>query len=682
MEKAAIGRNQGVIMAQHQDVSRPDPNSFPSSSWGAVESGATGSQGYDDNLQTPHTTSLHYDPLEEIRQQVQGADDGERVPLRQRLMRSWPFWSIGALTLVGGIGIISAVSLFRIPNLPNCRAIFWLTASATTRLQCADAFAEQRTMEGYLGAIALVDALPEDHPLRGEINLKIETWAEEILELAEATFQAGQISEAIAMVRQIPDHTTAATALSERVGEWNQIWEEAETIYTASEKDLNALEFQEAFNKAIQLLQVGNDYWETVKFDELTAKITAAREDLNELGRAKRLAKQGTVKSMEEAIAIAKSIDGQSPLYAEAQSVLRQLGRDLLALAESSLDKRDAATASQLLEIVPPELEMQAEIADMRTIIDASTLTWRGGITGLEGGIVRLQSISQDRPLYSKAQTLMRRWQDEVQGRSQLEWARQLATPGTIADLQAAITEANQISRSNPAWKDAEDQIGRWRNKIQTTQDQPILVQADQLAQAGDLSGAIAVARQIAPGRALYPDAKGKIDRWRGQIQRAEDGPILAQAEQLANSGQLQEAITVASRIGNGRVLYDDAQADIRRWRDQLQGQQSLQRAYLVAQKGSVSALVEAIQIAQEVSASSPQKSEANQALTGWSWDLFRMAETEAAYSLDRAIEIAESVPSQTEAYAPAQLKLREWRSMLEQAPIQISPPSDDSLSL
>jgi hypothetical protein len=667
-------------MAQHQNVPRPEPDQWSSSPWGAADSGAAQVQGDESYPQPGPYAAERYDPLEEFRHQLSEAPPPPRVPLVRQLMRSWPFWSVGALALVTGVGIVSAISLFRIPNLPNCRAIFWLTASATTRLQCAEAYAGQRTLDGYLDAIALVDALPDDHPLRAEVDLQIETWAEEILKLAEATFQAGRLPDAIAMVRRIPADTTAAAAVSEQVGEWNQIWEEAEVIYAAAEKDLNALEFQEAFNKAIQLLQVNNDYWETVKFDELTTRITAAREDLNELGRAKQLAQQGTLNAMAEAIAIAKGIDRQSPVYNEAQTVLRELGRDLLDLAEAALDRRDADTANQFLDTIPSDLGLQSEIADMRTIVDASTLSWRGGITGLQGAITRLQSISNDRPLYGKAQRLMQRWQAEVQGRSQLEWARQLAAPGTVADLQTAIAEAQQIDRNNPAWDDAEAEIDRWRDQIQTTQDRPIIMQADQLANAGDLSGAIAVARRVTPGRALYSEAKDKIDRWQDQIQRAEDGPILAQAQRLASAGQLQEAITVASRIGNNRALYSDAQADIRRWRDQVQGQQNLQRAYLVAQRGSVSSLVEAIELAQAIPNSSPQKTEANQALTRWSWDILRMAETEAQYNLDRAIDIAESVPTQTEAYAQAQLRLREWRSSVNQTPIGTPPPTSNDL--
>jgi len=666
-------------MAQHQNVPKPEPDRFPSSPWGTVDSGAARMQEEENVPQPGPDAAERYDPLEEFRHQLGEAPPTQGVPLAQRLMRSWPFWSMGALALVTGLGIVSAVSLFRIPNLPNCRAIFWLTASAATRMQCAEAYAGQRTLDGYLDAIELVGALPDDHPLRAEVDLQIETWAAEILKLAEATFQAGRLGDAIAMVRRIPDDTTAAAAVSEQVGEWNQIWEEAEVIYAAAEKDLNALEFQEAFNKAIQLLQVNNDYWETVKFDELTARITATREELNALGRAKQLARQGTLDAMAEAITIAKGIDRQSPVYNEAQTVLRGLGQDLLDLAEAALDRREAETANQFLDAMPSELGLQSEVADMRTIIDASTLSWRGGITGLEGAITRLQSISNDRPLYGKAQRLMQRWQAEVQGRSQLEWARQLATPGTVADLQAAIAEARQIDRNNPAWDDAEAEIERWRDQIQTTQDRPIIMQADQLANAGDLSGAIAVARRVTPGRALYSEAKDKIDRWQDQIQRAEDGPILAQAQRLASAGQLQEAITVAARIGNDRALYSDAQADIRRWRDQVQGQQNLQRAYLVAQQGSVSSLVEAIELAQAIPNRSSQKTEANQALTRWSWDILRMAETEAQYNLNRAIDMAESVPAQTEAYAQAQLKLREWRSSVNQAPIEAPPPNSEN---
>ena len=613
-----------------------------------------------------------YDPLADLRRPPQAAAPAKttelgKPSLGQRLARHWPVWSLGLLTLVMGVGVVSAISLFRIPNLPNCRAIFWLTASATTRLQCAEAYAEQGSVEGYLEAIALLESLPPDHPLRGEINQRIEAWSEKILDLAENTFQQGDLSQAIAMARQIPDHTATAQGVSERIDQWNTIWQEAETIYEEAVSALENLEFQDAFSKAIRLLGVDNTYWKTVKYDELTTKITVAREDLNQLGEAKQLARRRTLSAMEEALALAMAIESDSPVYAEAQRVIREFGNDLLAMAEAALDRQDATAAAQMLGAIPAQLQLGAEIADMRVLIDASQIAWQGGISGLEGGITRLQSISRDRPLYQKAQAQINRWQTEVQGRSQLELARQVAAPGTIADLQAAIAEANQISRNNPAWDDARTQIGRWRSQIETTQDRPILTQAQQLAQMGDLSGAVATARQISSGRALYDEAQEQIGRWRGEIQRSEDRPLLTQAEQFARRGQLSEAIAVASRIGAGRALHSEAQRNIDTWRGQIQGQQQLQQAYSTAQRGTVTALAEAIQVAQQVPDSSTQKAEANQALTRWSWDMLRLAESEAQISLNRAIDIAQRVPAQTDAYAQAQLRLREWQAQLDQ---------------
>ena len=628
-----------------------------------------------------------YDPLADLRQRSVSPSElpwpvvpPPKRSLTQRIARQWPLWTIGALVAVMGIGVASAVSLLRIPNLPNCRAIFWPAASASVRLQCAEAFAEQGTVEGYLEAIALIEALPPDHPLRGEISQRIETWADRILDLAERAFQAGQWQEAVAMARRVPNHTAASQVVEERVETWNQIWQEAEAIYTAAETDLENLEFQDAFTKATQLLKVRNTHWNTTKYDELTANINAARETLNELGKAKRLASQRTLANLKEAIAIAEDVPSDSPLYGEAQKVLGEFSQTLLEMAETALNQRDANGAQQMLSAIPSSLNLGADIADMRAIIDASQLSWQGGITGLEGAITRLQSIDSSRPRYGLAQRLIGQWRAEAEGRSQLEWAQQLAMAGTAADLRAAITEAESISRTNPMWDEAKTQIDRWRGQVQTTEDRPILDEARQFARMGDLNAAIAAARRIGPGRALHGEAQDLIRGWRSDQERTEDAPLLAQAQQLATAGQFQEAIATASRIGRGRALYDSAQEDIATWRNQLRGQQQIQRAYQLAQQGSVAALVEAIQAAQQVPEGSPQRAEAVRILNRWSLDLLRMAESEARLNPARAIEIAEAIPAQTEAYAQAQLRLREWQIPIPDPPPQPLPPPLDGL--
>lgn len=663
-----MARNRGTSKPYFQEEPEPTPER-----WVAPGQPYPASPPYEAN---PSVAPSRYDPLADLRQRsVSPSELPWPVPppkrsLTQRIARHWPLWTVGALVAVMGLGVGSAVMLLRIPNLPNCRAIFWPTASASTRMQCAEAFAEQATVEGYLEAIALLEALPSDHPMQGEISQRIETWADRILDLAEQAFQDGQWQEAIAMARRVPHHTAAAQVVAERVETWNQIWQEAEAIYTAAETDLANLKFQDAFTKATQLLKVRNAYWRTTKYDELTATINAARETLNELGKAKRLASQRTLANLKEAIAIVEGVPSESPLYGEAQKVLGELGQTLLEMAENALNQRDADGAQQMLSAIPASLNLGADIADMRTIIEASQLSWQGGTTGLEGAITRLQSIDSSRPRYGFAQQLIGQWRAEVEGRSQLEWAQQLALAGTTDDLRAAIAEAEGISRSNPVWNEAKTHIDRWRGQVEITEDRPILDEARQFARMGDLNAAIAAARRIGSGRALHSEAQDLIRGWRSDQERAEDAPILAQAQQLATAGQFQDAIATASQIGRGRALYDTAQADIALWRNQLRGQQQLQRAYQLAQQGSVAALGEAIQAAQQVPEGSPQRAEAVRTLNRWSLDLLRMAESEARLNLPRAIDIARTIPAQTEAYAQAQVRLREW-----QIPTPVTPP-------
>ncbi|MEO0869657.1 MAG: hypothetical protein AAFY17_14710 [Cyanobacteria bacterium J06642_11] len=60
----------------------------------------------------------------------------------------------------------------------------------------------------------------------------------------------------------------------------------------------------------------------------------------------------------------------------------------------------------------------------------------------------------------------------------------------------------------------AQSSIKEWTNQIQVAEDRPILDEAEDLAFQGRLSDAIAVAARIAPGRALYPEARNSIAVW------------------------------------------------------------------------------------------------------------------------------------------------------------------------
>ncbi|MGF1522264.1 MAG: hypothetical protein ACFBSF_08105 [Leptolyngbyaceae cyanobacterium] len=596
------------------------------------------------------------------------------APPKGNFLTSWTLWGFLLLAAISGIGGASAVSLFRIPNLPNCRAIFWPAASAATRIQCADAYADQGSVENLLAAIALVEALPDDHPLRSDINSRVELWADQILNVAEQTFHQGDLEEAIETAQKIPGNTAAADVVSDRIATWQDVWEQAESIFQAAENHIKASEFREAFSASIQLRSVANDHWSTTRYDELVSLITRTREDVNILANAERQASAGTVEDILEALEKVAAITSESYVHEEAQKVMKTISRQLLDLAEEALARADNDEARDILSKIPPEAGLSEEVADFRTLADAYELILGGTTTGYESAIVRLQSIGSDRPMYGRAQELGQQWQAELEAVAQLNWAKQVAQPGSPASLRAAIAEAQKVASTNPLWGEAQDQIQRWRGDIAVIEDRPYLDRAEILASQGDraaLESAIQEAQIVPSTSPLYNEAQDAIADWRWQAQKIDNEPILTQARQFADLGRLDDAIAVASQIPQNQAFYEEAQAAIFDWETEQQASASYQEALLVSRPGTVGALVTAIAMAQEIPESTTDWSAAQESINRWSWTLLDMAEAAAGRDVSQGIEIAEQVPARTEAYAEAQLRIREWQVSFTSSPSQ-----------
>lgn len=665
----------------------------------------------------PAASSL-LNPLDEDAMSAMGGSPKHKPFMRRRLKfpRSWQFWGVTLVIAFSGLGILSATALLRLPSLPNCPGIFWPTASASLRMYCAQTAAEKRTVRDLLRAISLVNALPQDHPLRPEINRNIESWAKEILQLAEESFHAGDLDKAIETAKKIPANTAAYDLVENKIASWETIWKKAEDIYQQAEDALRSQDLRKAFRIATQLIGIGNQYWEDTKYRELNDLIVETRQDGSKLDKAKGLADKGGLTNLVAAIKLVEEIQPKSHLYTRAQEYIAQFGRDMLALAEAALDRQDYNQALKITGQIPDKAKLQEEIRDFNLIAEAQSQAWGGTIPDLEAAIVGAQRIKSDRPLYGKAQQLIGNWQLEIQDVTVLDRAKQMAQPGTAADLNTAIAEAQRIPFGNPRWEEAEKEIERWQSQIETSadqpyldraeqyanagnwqaaineasqirpgrslydqasrrveawtaqiqraQDQPQLDQARQLANAGDLEGAIAAARRIGSGRALANEAQSEIDQWSSRLERTQDQPYLDQARQLARQGNLGEAIAVAQQIGPDRALYDEAQAEIQQWRGQYQGQDQLQQAYRAASMQTPAMLVAAIEIAEQIPSNSATRSEADRMIDQWSYQILQLAEAQASFNLSEAIEIAERVPANTAAYGAAQRNIQTWRQL------------------
>ncbi len=243
--------------------------------------------------------------------------------------------------------------------------------------------------------------------------------------------------------------------------------------------------------------------------------------------------------------------------------------------------------------------------------------------------------------MYKQAQDLAGRWQQEMADVKVLDLASRLATPGGVNDLRAAIAQLQTVPESNPRASEARSQISSLSRQIELLEDSPYLQRANDLASTGDpnsLEAAVAQASRIGQGRALYVEAQTKIQAWIERRQRLVDQPFLDRAQQLAAGGNLAGAIEMARRIRSGRVLYEEARSNIRTWEAQFQGEQGLQSARQTAQAGTADALQTAISLASQVPESSSLSSQASEAIDEWSQQILALGVEQSSSDLAGAI--------------------------------------------
>ena len=602
-----------------------------------------------------------------------------------RWMQNWVFWLVILTLIPGGIGFLAVSMLLKLPAAPNCPKIFWPLASESVRLHCAQLAASKQTVTDLLQAIGLVKQLPKNHPLRGEADRFLDRWSRDILQLADQSFQAGNLEEAIATARKIPDDLPAYEKVEEQITKWQTIWSKAEGIYQEAEAELRQRHWQTAFMLSAKLLRLDNKYWSTTKYDQLNRTIATAREDGEKLAKAESLAKSGVAEQILEAIKIAASIGQNSYVYQKAQESIPVFGRKMLDLAQAKLDKRDADTALDIVRQIPENTGLQTEVEDFISLAEAQRSAWLGNIEGLQTAISQAQQIDPSRAVYNKAQQLIARWQLEIEDVARLEKARTLASQGTVNDLTAAIAQAQMIPNSNPRASEARQEMGRWQAQVETIQDKPFLDRAEQISYLEDinsLQAAIAEASQIRSGRALYPEARRKIRNWTAKIQRIQDQPYLDQARELAAGGNLPAAISAAQTIASsGRALAGEAQEAIDDWRTEIRAKENWQKARDTALAGTPQALVDAIQIAQQIPRRNILRMDANIAIDQWSQQLLDIARSQGQSDMYKGIETAKLVPRGSSAYSAAQQQIRTWREFLNPEPSPSAAPEPSPAS-
>ncbi|MEG3840240.1 hypothetical protein [Microcoleus sp. herbarium14] len=608
----------------------------------------------------------------------ENSQPGEHNPLWRIWSKKWQFWLAVSLMLSVGMGFVAISSLLNLTSQSNCSKIFWPTASANDRFFCAQEAASKRTADDLLLAIELVNALPQDHPLRPRINGQIDRWSQDILRLGNSSFQEGRLEEAMAIARKVPKNVPAYPTVEKQIEKWQSIWSDAEKIYRTAEDRLRQEEWTLAFRQATLLLDSGNTFWESTKYEELTKVIEATKAEGNKLVKARNTASEGGLDNLVTGIKLAQGIGQNSYLYQAANKAIAEFSKKIMAIAQKRLQAGDWQQAAAIANKIPASANLKAQVQDFNELANATAQAMTGSVEGLSKAIEIAQKLNSGRPLYKQAQDLAGRWQQEMADVKVLDLASRLAAPGGVNDLRAAIAQLQTVPPSNPRSEQALRQISSLSRQIELLEDSPYLQRANDLANTGDpnsLEAAVAQASRISQGRALYGEAQTKIQAWIERRQRLVDGPFLERAQQLAARGNLAEAIEMARRIRSGRVLYEEARSNIRNWEAQFQGEQGLQSARQAAQAGTADALQTAISLALQVPQSSSLSSQASEAIDEWSQRILAIGVEQSSSDLAGAIATLKKIPSGTRAFEQARSQIQVWEESLNPPAAESPPP-------
>jgi hypothetical protein len=536
------------------------------------------------------------------------------VPLdfAQRWLKRW--WAIAlALFLLTGVsGGFGAWLLLQQSANPNCQFVFWPFASASLRLYCAQELAAQKTLEGLFDAIALIDGLPQEHPLRLIINRRVEEWSKQALDLAEEEFHQGKLARAIDFAKKIPTRTSAHRLVNQRIEYWQKIWALGEKTYQAAEAKLAQEDWRGAFGVMVQLLSLDNRYWAQGQYEKLNEIIMQAQKDETLLVKAERLLEAGGIENLAKSLNLLQDLSENTIYKKSIQKTTEKVGRALISIAENSLNRQELSDALTALEQIPKTVSFWPEVQDWIEISNAIADTWAGSVEGYESAIQQLQKIGTNRPLYDRAQQFIQDWMAEIQYVRTLEQAQAKAADGTVGSLSTAIAIAQQIPSSSQQWESAKQLIADWSTSIE--------VQQEPLA---------------------TPFANSS------PVEKIPDVP--AAPEPNFNDPPLPPP----PRSANQQVVSSPESAE----------QQLINDARRIAEDGTPQGLAAAIDRANQVSTRSSLRSEAELAMDTWGQRILDLAIQRSQSDRQGAIDIASQVPPSSSTYRSAQEQIRLWKS-------------------
>lgn len=329
-----------------------------------------------------------------------------------------------------------------------------------------------------------------------------------------------------------------------------------------------------------------------------------------------------TPEPLVRAMELANQINPTTHVYQRGQTLRTTWSKQLLNLAIAQYKEQNFNAAMSIARTVPQDVPIYREAQDWVKLNQAHIAAGKRHLLALMDAIAQIQRIDRHSSLHALGQLKKTHWQGQLKQQTQLQWAKAIGNFGHPSTLSIAIATAKQIPSTSTEASEAQTEIADWNRQIQTVDHRLTLAKAKQLISAGEtlanLKAAVKLASKIAPDQPLGAEATQEVAQWTTKIQTIEDQPILDRAQTLANRGDLSEAIQLANQIAPGRALYGKAQGNVRYWWIELQeiaDRNTLYHAKSLYRRGQISAAIAAVS---QIGRRSPVYGEARSYLSDW----------------------------------------------------------------
>ena len=158
-------------------------------------------------------------------------------------------------------------------------------------------------------------------------------------------------------------------------------------IHRTAEDHLRQEEWTLAFRQATLLLDLGNTFWDSAEYEELTKLIQTTRAEGNKLVKARNKAAEGGLDNLVMGIKLAQGIGQNSYLYQASNKAIAEFSKKIMEIAQKRLLSGDWQQAIAIANKIPDTANLKEQVEDFNQLANATSQALTGSVEGFSKAI-------------------------------------------------------------------------------------------------------------------------------------------------------------------------------------------------------------------------------------------------------------------------------------------------------